>query len=120
MSSLEKLSQTIISISFSNPSVTLNRFSRFILSQSERLYVVIQIDNFGYAKNLKGQIGIVIKLNSIFEKIITSSNFKRMAEIYIDTAEGKKTKNKKRKRNKTKHKKRKQNKTKHKKKKQKK
>ena len=74
----------------------------------------IQIDNFGYAKDLQGQIGIIIKFNSIFEKIITSSNFKTMAELYIDTGKGKKTKRKKQ-RTRTKHKKRKQNKTKHKK-----
>ena len=94
--------------------ITLNDNSK-IRYYFNNLSKPIQIDKFGYAKNLQGQIGIVIKLNSIFEKIITSSNFKRMAEIYIDTAEGKKTKGKKRKRNKTKHKKRKQNKTKHKK-----
>ena len=75
----------------------------------------IQIDNFGYARVLQGQIGIIIKLHSIFEKIITSSNFKTMAELYIDTGKGNKTKRKKRKRSKTKHKKRKRSKTKHKK-----
>ena len=84
--------------------ITLNDDSK-IRYYFNNPYEPIQIDNFGYAKNLKRQIGIVIKLNSIFEKIITSSNFKTMAELYIDTGKGKKTKNKKRKRNKTKHKK---------------